>query len=477
MNKDGKVHIQGHFALQPDKPVPLRSAASIRYEKHDPTSLEVEILFLGGDEERTEAYRAIHGLDVNLLRLHPINDGEDSINLLGLTRWQSSVTNVKLEVAAIEIGIDRDSAVQPVEVSFTVGLQPSGILTRQGSVELHYNGNISTQHREEGQILVQTSLGPIEAMEAYDYLDGMAFGDKVLHRIQRLRLTGRFELHAGETLRSFHEKLLKEISPICSVLSLCYRQPVDAYEIEYLWEGPEEDPFKRAAYRRKWHRSREKEDGSELIDTSNLREGGLSDLVNALKGHPQSKSLDQGISFLSHSYISFLETAYFTAFSAMETIVNALCESAEVALIRPASWRKVEKALRTSLTELSDSGTILKETATHMQEKLPELRRASLASRIDRVVAAYSIKTSDLWTAEGFTAGMKRASAFRNDLFHAAHTSDLDLMDVDLTRIRAFTERLLLAALAWPEDRRWVRRDDIIHWIIQPPDPQASERA
>jgi hypothetical protein len=475
MSKDGKVHIQGHFALQPDKPVPLRSAASIRYEKHNPTSLEVEVLFLGGDEERAEAYRAIHALDINLVKLHPINEGGDSINLLGLTR-QSSLTSLKLEVGAIEIGIDHDPAMQPVDVSFTVSLQPSGILTGYGSVELHYNGNISTRHGEEGQILVQTSLGPIEAMEAYDYLDGTAFGDKVLHRIQRLRLVGRFQLHVGETLRSLHDKLLEEIFPICSALSLCYRQPVDAYEIEYLWEGPEEDPIKRATYRRKWHRSREREGGSELIDTSNLREGGLSDLVNALKGHPQSKSLDQGIGFLSHSYVSFLETAYFTAFSAMETIVNALCESTEVLLIGSASWRKVEKALRASLTELSDAETISKETAKHMQEKLPELRRASLASRIDKVVEAYSIKTSDLWTAEGFTEGMKRASGFRNDLFHAAHTSDIDLMGVDLTRIRAFTERLILAALAWPEDRRWVWRDDKVHWIIQPPDPDTSEK-
>ncbi|WP_114319359.1 hypothetical protein [Xanthomonas campestris] len=474
MSKDGKVHIQGHFALQPDKPVPLRSAASIRYEKHDPTSLEVEVLFLGGEEERAEAYLAVHALDINLVKLHPINEGGDSINLLGLNRWQSSLTSLKLEVGAIEIGIDRDPAIKPVDVSFTVSLQPSGILTGYGSVELHYNGNISTTHGEEEQILVQTSLGPIEAMEAYDYLDGTAFGDKVLHRIQRLRLVGRIELRVGETLRSLHDKLLEEIFPICSALSLCYRQPVDAYEIQYLWEGPEEDPIKRATYRRKWYRSREKAGGSELIDTSNLRGGGLSDLVNALKGHPQSKSLDQGIGFLSHSYVSFLETAYFTAFSAMETIVNAVCESEEVLLIGPASWRKVEKVLRASLKELSDAETISKKTATHMQEKLPELRRASLASRIDRVVEAYSIKTSDLWTAEGFAAGMKRASGFRNDLFHAARTSDLDLMDVDLTRIRAFTERLLLAALAWPEDRRWVWRDDQIHLIIQPPDPEAG---
>lgn len=475
MSKDGKVHIQGSFSLRPDKPIPLRTAVSIRYEEHDPTSLEVEVLFLGGKEERAEAYRATQAIDINLVKLHAINEGEDSINLLGITQWQSSFTSMKLEVDAIEIGIDRDPATEPLLISVIVGLQPSGILTGRGPTRRHYNGDITTRHKEEGKILVQTSLGPIEAMEAYDYLDGKAFGDKIVHRIQRVCLIGEFKLQPGETLRSLHDRLLEEIFPICSALSLCYRQPVDAYQIMYLWNGPDEDPIKRATYRRKWHRSREKTNDSELVDSSNLRDGGLSALVQALKDHPGSKSLDRGIGFLSHSYVSFLETAYFTAFSAMETIVNAVSGDAEGVLAGSSSWKKVQKALRQSLDGLVNEGSITTDTAKLMQEKLPELRRASLTSRIDKAVEKYSIKTSDLWTAEGFSAGMKRASEFRHGLFHAAHTSDIDLMGIDLTRIRAFTERLVLAALSWPEDRRWVWRDDKVRWIIQPPDPEASD--
>ncbi|UUF00085.1 hypothetical protein NDY24_10620 [Xanthomonas hortorum pv. pelargonii] len=130
MSKDGKVHIQRQFSLQPDQLIPLRFAASIRYQKHDPTSLDVEILFLGGEEERAEAYRATRAIDINLVKLHAINESEDSINLLGLTRWRSSITGMTLEVGAIEIGIDRDDDDQPLEVSFTVELQPSGIPLR-----------------------------------------------------------------------------------------------------------------------------------------------------------------------------------------------------------------------------------------------------------------------------------------------------------------------------------------------------------
>ncbi|QDW65652.1 hypothetical protein [Luteimonas granuli] len=477
MSKDGKVHIQGHFALQPNSPISLKSAVSVRYEKHDPTSLDVEILFLGDEIERTEAYTAARAIDVNLMKLHPINKGEESINLLGITGWQSSLTTMSLDVGAIEVGIDREPANRPIEVRFTVGLQPSGILLGYGSVELHYNGDITTKRGEAGAILVETSLGPIEAMAAYEYLDGRAFGDKVVHRVQRARLCGMVELQAGETLRSLHDRLQEEVFTICAALSLCYRQPVDAYEIEYLLQASENDRFERAVYRRKWHKSRARHNENELIHSSNLRDGGLSKLAQALKMHPESKSLDRGIGFLSHSYVSFLETGYFMAFSAMETIVNAVSKDLQRAPISSSAWKKIQKSLRTMFAEFAEQGLIPAETARHMRDKLPEIRRLSLASRIDMVVNLYSIKTSDLWTAEGFVEGMKRASEFRNGLFHAAHTSDLGLMSVDLTRIRTFTERLLLSALSWPEERRWVWRDESLHRIIQPPDPNiGSER-
>src|SRR5690606_16829874 len=175
MSKDGSVHIQGHYALQPDSPIALKSALSVRYEKHDPTSLDVEILFLGDETERTEAYSATRAIDVNLLKLHPMNKGEDSINLLGIAGWQSSLTSMTLEVSAIEIAIDRKATKRPIKVHFSVGLQPSAILKTYCSVEFHYNGEITTNRGEEGAILVETSLGQIEAMASYDYLDGAAF--------------------------------------------------------------------------------------------------------------------------------------------------------------------------------------------------------------------------------------------------------------------------------------------------------------
>ncbi|WP_152597883.1 hypothetical protein [Novilysobacter arseniciresistens] len=471
MSKDGSVHIQGHYALQPDSPIALKSALSVRYEKHDPTSLDVEILFLGDETERKEAYSATRAIDVNLLKLHPMNKGEDSINLLGIAGWQSSLTSMTLEVSAIEVGIDREAANRPIQVHFSVGLQPSGILKSYGSVEFHYNGDITTKRGEEGAILVETSLGQIEAMASYDYLDGAAFGDKVVHRVERARLSGMVEIRAGETLRSLHDRLQEEILTICAALSLCYRQPVDAYEIEYLLRESESDRFERAIYRRKWHKSRARHKDNELIHSTNLQNGGLSKLVQALRTHPESKSLDRGIGFLTHSYVSFLETGYFMAFSAMETIVNAVSKDSQGAPISSSAWKKVQKSLRATFVELTKQGLISSEAAKQMSDKIPEIRRASLASRIDMAVKLYSVKTSDLWTAEGFVEGMKRASEFRNGLFHAADTSDGGLMSVDLTRIRTFTERLLLSALSWPEERRWVWRDDSLHRIIQPADP------
>lgn len=475
MRQDGKIHIQKHVALQPSQSTQYRCAASIRYEQHDPASLEVELLYLGSEEERGELYRATRAFDRNLLKLHAVNDAEESINLLGLSGWSGTISSLTLKPQAIEVGIDRDAASNPVDVHFTVALQPSGILVAFASHFRDYTGRIEVKREDAGSIVVETSIGPIEALEAYDYLEGAAFGDRVTHQVQRARLMGKVQLREGESLRALHDTLLEEVASICRALSLCYRQPVDAYEIEYLCRYPGEDVYKRSLYRRKWHSSRTRHPGDELIHASNLRDGGLSLLVRALKEHRELTSLKRGIGFLSASHDDFLETAYFMAFSAMETIVNAVSDKAAQSLMASSIWKKVQPRLRNAVTALEADEVVSAEVADNVRAKLAELRRTALTSKIANVAKAYSIKTSDLWTMEGFDEGIRQAAELRNGLFHAADPSDAGLMDVNLVRIQAFTERLILAALSWPDDRCWVWRDQQLRRIIQPRDPEFGE--
>ncbi|WP_152240334.1 hypothetical protein [Xanthomonas sp. LMG 12461] len=474
MSRDGKVAIQRHVFLQSDQSLSMPCAASIRYEKHDPTSLEVELIYVGDSNERAQIHLATRAIDRNLIRLHAVDGKEDSINLLGLTSWTSDTSVLKLEVGAMEIGIDQAAYSHATELNYTVALQPSGILCGIDASSMHHDGNINRKSSGKSSILVETPVGTIEALDSYEYLERAAFGDKVLHQVRRAWLMGSTILKEGDSLRIFHDALLEEAFIICKALSLCYRQPVDAYEIKYLYRDSRGGSYKHALYRRKWRATRSRHSSEELIHSSNLQNGGLSDLVGKLKNHAESISIKRAISFLSASYEGFLETAYFMAFSAMETVVNAVSDKS-FGSVSSSVWKRTRRELERSVALLKENGVLSSDVADQIKEKLPELRRASLASKISSVATFYSIKTSDLWTAEGFEEGIKSAARIRNGLFHAAHSSDVGLMEVNLVRIQAFTERLLLAALSWPDDRRWAWRDSRLRSIIQPPDNEVKD--
>ncbi len=393
MKVDGQVHLQFHVALQPKSKMEFRCAASIRYEQHDPTSLDVELLYLGDEEERAEMYRASRAIDNNRLTLHAIDDANESINLIGLSRWQSDTSKLNLEVSAIEVGIDRDSSSYPVKARFVVALQPSGILIEPAIHSRYDSGDIGVRKLGEGMIVVDSRVGPIRATESYDFLERSAFGDKVTHRVQRAQLSGELELRPGQSLRELHDVLLEEVSTICRALSFCYRQPVAAYEIAYFETYPGQHGYKKSLYRRKWHSPRRKQKEEELIHTSNLQEGGLSLLVAQMRLHPEAEALSRGVGFLSSSYVSSLETGYFMAFSAMETIVNAMSRESDQSRLSSSSWRKVQKRLKEALLRCEAEGVASLENVQLMVDKLPELRRATLLSRVVTAVEVYSVKS------------------------------------------------------------------------------------
>ena len=100
-------------------------------------------------------------------------------------------------------------------------------------------------------------------------------------------------------------------------------------------------------------------------------------------------------------------------------------------------------------------------------KRLPNLRGVSFANRIADACARVKPETSDLWPREiGFTEGMASAARLRNDLFHGSKANDE--LYAELVRIRTFTERLVLKLLKWPDDRLWVRRDDVLGRINYP---------
>lgn len=458
------IRFQG--ALAPDQQPALRCAVTIRIHRWDPTSLDVDLLWLGEEEDRLSAARAMRAVvGGGRLLIHSLDPEHPSVELIGISGLNYDQREAKIHVLAIEFGMT-DSQLEPGDYQVTARLQPSGMLVAFGGVELNFDGNIKVD-RHDGIAIFDTPLGTFEARETYEYFSTHAHGNDVIERIQRATIQGTINPKTEDTFRSWHRDFLRTVDDVCSALSLCYRQPVKCYEIEYMHlGGADSSP---ALYRRRWALPKRLREYRELIAARNLTDGGLQLLLNALASTTNRDELIRAIQFLAASYEELIEVAYFMAFAAMETTVNACLEDNQKELATKSQWKKLEPALRVAVTTIGESIDLPNEAVVEMKNKIVELKRASLQARVEFARERYGPKTSDIWPDIDFIEGIKRAAAVRNGLFHSADSRRLDEMHESLIRIRIFTERLLLRQLKWPDDQIWTWYDQELKWLNKQP--------
>jgi hypothetical protein len=348
-------------------------------------------------------------------------------------------------------------------------LTPSGILEVTGIRETSYTGDIRFRPVGGGKIEVSTSLGKLRVAEHYAHHDAEEHGNKVIHTVQRAAVTGTLQIPAGHDLRTTNEAVREEVENICTILSLCYRQPVSYYEIDYFTDPettPDEDTA-RAYLRRRRNTPETKIRQEELIHQQGMTRGGLNRLLQAYNGSARKKELSRAIRFLAASYkMATLESSYFLAYSALD-LVAGIAKDDNIYLLGSSKWKKVNGLLRDDLAEVAKAEGLTKKVVEQMKEKLPELRRTSGDRRITEACRALRVKTDDLWPAEGFKDGLKKATRMRNELFHSALMGSPEELYEHLVRVRTLVERLLLKILKWPPRRVWTWHDETLKWVNQ----------
>jgi hypothetical protein len=304
-------------------------------------------------------------------------------------------------------------------------------------------------------------LGTFRAREHYGSYSGKEFGDVIRKSVQRAVVEGELLVRAGNSLRDAHEEFSAELDRICTILSLCYRQPVSFYEVKYIASAELDiHPWKRISkVRYKNPRVLEKRTSSELISVRELIDGGFQRLIESMAKSAHRDILSYAISFLSASREASLETAYFMVFASLEAILNISC--GENAGPQFSSSRK--NLLKAELGATIDRVATRVE-AEVMKAKLAELFRQTLEQRTSRALAALQPKTDDLWPGGDVEEGLKCAARIRNGLVHALDLSDPQSVDRNLVRVRTLVERLILKMLQWPDDAVWRWSDDELRW-------------
>jgi lambda repressor-like predicted transcriptional regulator len=312
---------------------------------------------------------------------------------------------------------------------------------------------------------IESNLGSLEAERRFDHYESVEIGNRVIHTVERAAITGHLDLVKGSNLFLANEALKGEVEDICAVLALCYRQPVNYYEIEYI-SDPREKKGKwlhEAVMRRRHSGIVGKIEGDELINYRDLIDGGLDRLLKSYRGLEHRDALSHAMRFLSSSYrMGTLESSYFLCYSALDAVCAASDGSGGF-LLPSGEWKKVEKLLGHHLTRLAVSEGF-ERVLSQMKRKLPELRRTPSVDRIRHICETLGVETRDIWP-DGFESGIKKATKMRNDLFHSALLVQPQELERNLVRLRVLTERVILKVLNWPDDKIWRWYDQDLNWI------------
>jgi hypothetical protein len=459
------LQFRGHIETG-GTPPPL-VAVTIEYELHDPTTLSVDLLLIGEEAERRAAALYLRHLPVNHLWLHSDDPHVPSVEVLGIHGFSHGGTRFSIKASAVQVGISPKPQARDLTWHVSAELTPSGILEVTGIREMSYTGDIKFRPVGKGKIEVSTSLGTFQVAEHYAHHDSEEHGNKVIHTVQRVAVTGTLHIAAGHNLHTTNEAVREEVENICTILSLCYRQPVSYYEIDYVTD-PETTPDEeraRAYLRRRRNALETKIRQEELIHQQGLTRGGLNRLLQAYNGSSSKKELSRAIQFLAASYkMTTLESSYFLAYSALD-LVTGIAKPDNIYLLGSSKWKKVYGLLKDHLDYIKKAEGLTKKVVEQMKEKIPELRRTSGDRRITEACRVLRIKTEDLWPAEGFKDGLKKATRMRNELFHSALMESPEDLHDHLVRVRTLVERLLLKILKWPTSRIWTWYDQNLKWV------------
>jgi len=453
-----RIQFQGAMHTDADKTAQVLFTAE--YELYDPSRLDMQLAFLGDTTQQGCAESQLSNLKYDHLIVKPSDEFFLPAEAFGLKELSWSRDRAAAVLEQLQYGIVDTKAKDSRTYYVTIELQPSGILSSDGIIEMSYKGSIKVEHSIAGAVNINGPLGNLTVEEIYGFYDSEEFGNEMKHRIRRAAISGTINLAAGDSLKTLHEELVAVVADICKMLSLCYRQPVDWYYMTYMPMEERSEGFAppEPFVRRRLPSNQGKTRHDEFINFRNLVNGGLDALVAAYRTSPQKDLVRRSLVFLAASHReTTLEFSFFLAYSSLEAVVQAALPEDKKSF-GSSQWKRLERKLASCVTDFVEAEQVDIDPAMVI-EKLPELRRATGITRIQAACEAYSVKVDDVWTKKGFYEGLKGASRIRNELFHAARLRDADAASKDVIRLQSLTERLLLALLKWPSSEIWLLAD------------------
>lgn len=419
--------------------------ATIRYNEFDPAFLEVELLEIADDGDWVSPTR--FGVWENPLLLTPMEPGYGAVMLFGDLGPYLRTPRVLISPDAISLGVITHRNDESSHWYLSAKLLPAEILNFYAATELDEDSPISVPVSKHGYLEFDSSFGRLKLHSTKSGYSGREFDHPVTYLVHRATAQGKVTVPGGTSVQEAMEKIRDEIHLACKCLTLVYRWPISFYEISFqpLMSESSSRYRQNVTFRVAHSPLARKSNTFPLVPFHYLEGEGFNSLYSALDQSEERDLICRVIEFLAGSHDAHLETAYFMAFAALETMVILSAASEEPGPLGTGERKRICRALRKTIDEF-----VPQNSREVMKRKLPELFRPPFADLALLACGRTQVSTDDLWVEEGLEKGLKVAMKTRNELFHALEVSDPQRMAMDFYRIRILAERMILSHLKWP---------------------------
>lgn len=394
----------------------------LEYDKYDSSRLECALIASPID------YREIVVPGMSECHLIVPTPVEHPVRIWGIHGMTTSRAEIVLNAFGVDIGCTDKPVPAGDEVSIIVELSRGRVLHDWGSVIQSYDGTITREGGTGKEIIWEENGETTRASIRYVYEDSSVSNNPAILRIERPTIGRFFKANGTESLKQIMDRTVKDVDDITSLLALCSREPIGWYEISIDTTSNTTGLYPRAKRRRSSIRSDAHSNRLDpLIDHRDLIDGGLKRLLDAYRASRYRDSIARALSFeIGSRDESTIESAYALCYMALEAVVDDLSN---------------------------------------------QKKRGSLADAVKQVADTWAIRVDDLWPASvGFLNGLREASRLRNDLFHRASASELDLLHKNLVRLQVLVERMILKVLDWPDEKIWRWHDQDVKWVNSTPE-------
>ena len=259
----------------------------------------------------------------------------------------------------------------------------------------------------------------------------------------------------SKDVRSLMHAIGDDLQSALTVLSFLTRRHVRWYRMRHSARWQNAPAFKEGEWSRVIASTPNDSRRPPLVNANKMPADGVRRLIRVFEALPYKSAAAASITYLVASYdAAVVDSKLVHAFTAFEALVTGIDSSNGAWRTLPRSqYDRLRIELASGLETFASRAGISRERLSELKEKLTELQRRPIVERAIELLEADHVEWRDLWPpGVELRLAWKAAYKRRNQFLHSGSLPSLLQARVDAVRLRALTERLLLARLGADAD-------------------------